>query len=584
MEGFIMAVSCTRLNTGEINAISCVEIQTIPHVDILKDDRPYEEIVASYQTEFANLLNEVYQVYRDQNRAGKNTDVSLELLWKTEPVTNQPFNASVRLFLIARTIAPTEAIAVEMAGMILRQCCTTLAQLKYDFADLTADQLASVIGTINDQDVQAIVKAETLSNLQNQIMPYCYSFDRFPLQGNDLSRIATALTEFPNTAVSVQLMTSFLKPEEATQIDNTTQTLDTLNRGIMNQGVGNISFTLAAHHAEVYHYYADNKQKPLFFYNLMVYGGGNASVTLASRLLGEVSSGQEEGKASLKSVHLARSEVNKDNSFYWLPWAVNEILINKDREAYIWQSNTVSPDLYRLPYLVTAEEASLFFRLPIGSERIRAGYKVNESAKGGRTYSDNLINSGDLTIGRLRSSARGDTIGISLNDLAKHVLIVGTPGCGKTTFCVGMLDRLWKGNEKGENKIPFLVIEPAKNEYRALIQRIPDLQIFTPGKNFVSPFVYNPFVPPENVKLETYKSTLKTAFAAGVSMTTPLDKILRNRSITAIRISAGLTPILPATKAGFSTSLILSAASRRPLTISAIPATRKISAGPVPCA
>ncbi|MBP5727613.1 MAG: hypothetical protein J6Y48_11125, partial [Clostridia bacterium] len=229
-----MAVSCTRLNTGEINAISCVEIQTIPHVDILKDDRPYEEIVASYQTEFANLLNEVYQVYRDQNRAGKNTDVSLELLWKTEPVTNQPFNASVRLFLIARTIAPTEAIAVEMAGMILRQCCTTLAQLKYDFADLTADQLASVIGTINDQDVQAIVKAETLSNLQNQIMPYCYSFDRFPLQGNDLSRIATALTEFPNTAVSVQLMTSFLKPEEATQIDNTTQTLDTLNRGIMN--------------------------------------------------------------------------------------------------------------------------------------------------------------------------------------------------------------------------------------------------------------------------------------------------------------------------------------------------------------
>lgn len=37
--------------------------------------------------------------------------------------------------------------------------------------------------------------------------------------------------------------------------------------------------------------------------------------------------------------------------------------------------------------------------------------------------------------------------------------------------------------------------------------------------------MYNPFVPPKNVKLETYKSTLKTAFAAGVSMTTPLDKI-----------------------------------------------------------
>jgi GTPase SAR1 family protein len=100
------------------------------------------------------------------------------------------------------------------------------------------------------------------------------------------------------------------------------------------------------------------------------------------------------------------------------------------------------------------------------------------------------------------------------------MLVVGTPGSGKTTFSVSLLDRLWK-----DHQIPFLVIEPAKNEYRALIQSIPDLQVFTPGKNFISPFVFNPFVPPKNVKLETYKSTLKTAFAAAVSMSTPLDKI-----------------------------------------------------------
>ena len=49
--------------------------------------------------------------------------------------------------------------------------------------------------------------------------------------------------------------------------------------------------------------------------------------------------------------------------------------------------------------------------------------------------------------------------------------------------------------------------------------------MFTPGKNSISPFVFNPFVPPENVKLEAYKSTLKTAFAAGVTMASPLDKI-----------------------------------------------------------
>ena len=119
-----------------------------------------------------------------------------------------------------------------------------------------------------------------------------------------------------------------------------------------------------------------------------------------------------------------------------------------------------------------------------------------------------------------KSSARGDTIGFSLRDLTKHMLVVGTPGSGKTTFSVSLLDRLWK-----QHHIPFLVIEPAKNEYRALVQSIPDIQIFTPGKNFISPFVFNPFVPPKNVTLESYKSVLKTAFAAAVTMSTPLDKI-----------------------------------------------------------
>ncbi len=518
-----MPVSCTRLANGEINAIDAVEIVSIPHIDILNDSRPYEEVVASYQVEFGNLLKEVYQVYYDQNRAGKGSELSVEFLWKTEPARNQPFNASVRLFLVVRAISATEAIAAEMTGMILKQCCATLSLLKYDFADLELRDLTTVVKAIQDRSVRAIVKNETIANLQNQMLPYCYSFDRFPLQGKDLSRIASALTDFPDTAVSVQLIPSFLNAGEALQIDNTTQILDTLNKGIMNQGVGNISFTLAAHHAEVYHYYADNKKMPLFLYNLLVYGSESAAVTLSNRLFGEVSGGREEESANLKFVHLSSADVGKDVNLYWLPWSVNEILINRDRDALIWQGNRFPPDLYRLPYLVTAEEASLFFRLPIGSDKIRAGYRVNESAKGGRTYTANIINSGDISIGKLRSSARGDTIGISLKDLAKHMLIVGTPGSGKTTFSVSLLDRLWK-----DHHIPFLVIEPAKNEYRALIQSIPDLQVFTPGKNFISPFVYNPFVPPRNVKLETYKSTLKTAFAAGVSMTTPLDKIFED--------------------------------------------------------
>ena len=206
-----------------------------------------------------------------------------------------------------------------------------------------------------------------------------------------------------------------------------------------------------------------------------------------------------------------------------MPWVLSDQILNKGRNTSLWSSGMVSPALYRLPYIVTADEAASFFRLPVGSDKINAGFVVNEAGKSNKTYSENIINAGDIELGKLRAAMGNNAIGLSLKDLAKHMLIVGTPGSGKTTFSVGLLDRLWK-----EHHIPFLVIEPAKNEYRALVQSIPDLQVFTPGKNFISPFVFNPFCPPKNVRLETYKSTLKTAFAAGVSMSTPLDKIFED--------------------------------------------------------
>lgn len=254
----------------------------------------------------------------------------------------------------------------------------------------------------------------------------------------------------------------------------------------------------------------------------MVWAKKDEIAGIATRTLGQL--GTTKGQSpNLNFVSLATNEFGTSTeNIFTLPWVANDIIFNRERKVALWNSGVVSPALYRFPYVITAEEAVSFFRLPIGSDRINAGYYVNEAAKNSRTYSKNLINSGDLQLGKLRASTN-DVIGLSLKDLAKHMLIVGTPGSGKTTFSVGLLDRLWK-----KHHIPFLVIEPAKNEYRSLVQSIPDLQVFTPGKNFISPFVFNPFVPPKNVRLETYKSTLKTAFAAGVSMSTPLDKIFED--------------------------------------------------------
>lgn len=242
-----------------------------------------------------------------------------------------------------------------------------------------------------------------------------------------------------------------------------------------------------------------------------------AVASISTRIYGQLN-GVNQISANFRYISVDPGQVRIMDNFYPLPWAINEILIATDRNPYVSSDQNLM-GFYRFPYIITAEEASEFFRLPIGNDNISAGLVVNESGKTSKTYSANIINGGDIEVGKLRSSAR-DSIGFFLQDLTKHMLIVGTPGSGKTTFSVSLLDRLWK-----DHHIPFLVIEPAKNEYRALVSSIPDIQVFTPGKNYISPFVFNPFVPPKNVKLETYKSTLKTAFAAAVSMSTPLDKI-----------------------------------------------------------
>lgn len=508
------------LTNGEKIALGAIEISAIPHISIIDENAAMSDVVERYQGEMTELLNELYQFFK---ASGKNDgyykDLSYELLWITQSVSNQPYNADVKLYIVVRAIENNENNALELVQHQIGLIKSTLMLQKYSFKDVEYSELSKNISNIDDSSINAIVKEERVENLQNQIIPFCYSYDRLPKMTGDLSKVANVLIEYPNAAVSMQLIPTYFKTEEMAEIDQLTQSLETLNRGIMEHGVGNVGFGLAERSAANYKYYAERKLAPLFTFNIMIYGSSAATSNISRRVFSQISSGEEE-TADLKIVDLNRLEIHKDTNFYPLPWAVSEIILSKERSNQIWSSGKFSNHLYRLPYLISGEEAANFFRLPVGGERISAGFVINSAGKSSKTYFSNVVNAGDITVGKLKTSSKEDTIGFSLQDLAKHMLVVGTPGSGKTTFSVGLLDKLWK-----EHHIPFLVIEPAKNEYRSLVQSIPDLQVFTPGKNFISPFVFNPFVPPKNVKLETYKSTLKTAFAAGVSMTTPLDKI-----------------------------------------------------------
>lgn len=506
-------IKTTLLQNGEYAGICTLEITSIPHISILESEysnKTKEEILFKYKVDMQALISELYQNYK----LNDNNDISYELLWITTPVENQTFKAKIKLFINVRVVNKSNDALKASIQSSIQLIKNSLTNNKYDVESVVDDTEFDLLRKKNN--MFSLSKETRVINLQNQMVPYCYTADRLLETQLSLDKIVNTIVDYPYSILSLQLTPILLSDEEKTAVEQMGQVLNSLSQGIME--MGNISISAAQKPAENYKYYAELKDGPLFRYSINVFSDDVGASNISSRVFGQLVSVTEE-KNYLTQNRIDNLSFDNEQSYFLLPWLINQKLDEINSKSSIWSIGVFSK-IRRFPYIVTEEEASEFFRLPIGDENVSAGLNVNESVKTAKTYADNIINGGDIEVGKLRSSSKGDTIGFNLKDLAKHMLVVGTPGSGKTTFSVGMLDRLWK-----EHHIPFLVIEPAKNEYRALVQSIPDLQVFTPGKNFISPFVYNPFVPPKNVKLETYKSTLKTAFAAGVSMTTPLDKI-----------------------------------------------------------
>lgn len=100
----VNSISTGSLTNGELIALGTIEIISIPHISIIDDrQNAIAEIVDKYKNEMGSMLTEIYQAYKSMSiECGYSKDVSVELLWVTQAVANQPYNAQIRLFIIAR--------------------------------------------------------------------------------------------------------------------------------------------------------------------------------------------------------------------------------------------------------------------------------------------------------------------------------------------------------------------------------------------------------------------------------------------------------------------------------------------------
>ncbi len=107
--------------------------------------------------------------------------------------------------------------------------------------------------------------------------------------------------------------------------------------------------------------------------------------------------------------------------------------------------------------------------------------------------------------------------------LQKHAFIAGVPGSGKTNTMHHLASTLWR-----KHNIPFLALEPAKREYRALVKQkgMEDVYVFSPNADMSFPLHINPFEFPKGLILSEHIGNLKAVFEGSFPMDPPAPYIL----------------------------------------------------------
>lgn len=179
--------------------------------------------------------------------------------------------------------------------------------------------------------------------------------------------------------------------------------------------------------------------------------------------------------------------------------------------------------LYAATWLNTKELSLLAgmptLELPGLKIRKSVSFAVNTSnEKKGRTIKlGNIIQNGRLLVHK--------PVDIALATLNKHVFITGVTGAGKTTTCMKLLL---------ESKLPFIVIEPAKTEYRALYAQDQDIEYYSLAREDLSTFRLNPFeLLSKRQNLMGHISMLKSTMTAVFPMEASMPFIVENAIIAA---------------------------------------------------
>ena len=213
-------------------------------------------------------------------------------------------------------------------------------------------------------------------------------------------------------------------------------------------------------------------------------------------------SGEEDNKAPLQLTYISSHNEIKSIKNLQLPTSRLDTSNNMEQARLLFSKNT-----NKIASWISTNELSIIAGLP---QKEVVGLALKEEVEFGLNIKKQNIKDEDkLLLGSLVRSGSVLDIEVQINKqhLNKHTFITGVTGSGKTTTCQRILQSA---------NMPFMVIEPAKTEYRVLTANYKDMLIFTLGDDGVAPFRINPFefFKGENItsRVDMIKANIEAAF------------------------------------------------------------------------
>lgn len=124
----------------------------------------------------------------------------------------------------------------------------------------------------------------------------------------------------------------------------------------------------------------------------------------------------------------------------------------------------------------------------------------------------------------MHSKEENSPVALVRNELTAHAFITGSTGSGKSNTIYKMLDGLCF---KGENPAHFLVIEPAKGEYKDVFGGCPDVSVYGTNLKKAPLLRLNPFSFPEDIHVLEHIDRLVEVFNACWPMYAAMPAVLK---------------------------------------------------------